>query len=139
MATSASWLTWSTSVRWSSSRALRRGLGARKRWRRERSLRRSKASASGSRAAATIGRTRRRAPSARVIWPGTASRLARPGHLRAAAVQTAVEGPLGDAQQAGGLAGAVAMDVAQDDRLAEALGQRGDRVEHLASAAGAHG
>jgi hypothetical protein len=112
-------------------------LGARKRWRREWSLRRSNASASGS-SAGTIGRTRRRAPSARVIWPGMAPRFARAGHLRAAPVETAVQRALGDAELARGLAGAVAVNVDEDDCLAEALGQRGHRVEHLASAPGAH-
>src|SRR3954451_2753781 len=68
-----------------------------------------------------------------------ASRFARAGHLRASPVQAAVQGALGDAERAGSLAGAVAVDVDEDDRLAEALGQRGDGVEHLASAAGAHG
>src|SRR3954466_2349129 len=68
-----------------------------------------------------------------------ASRFARAGHLRTSPVQAAVQGALGDAERAGSLAGAVAVDVDEDDRLAEALGQRGDGVEHLASAAGAHG
>ena len=114
---------------------LSRGLGPRKRWRRDWSLRRSKASASGSRSAGTIGRTRRRAPSARVIWPGMASRPACARDLRPAAEETAVQRALGDAELARGVARAVAVDVDQHDGLAEPLGQRGDGVEHLARAA----
>ena len=47
--------------------------------------RRSKASASGARSAGSIGRTRRRAPSASVICPGMASDPARTRDLRPAA------------------------------------------------------